>query len=181
MQPISRLPAVAVVAVSINSRCKQVYAQLRHTSWCYIIYDAALLLITIGGVFLLPIDMPGKITLLWLAVPIPVMAIIILHQKILMQDRNYLTWLFAEAFGITLLIVGMNISPKQWHYLVLIIHGQMQQVADNFESDKSGNILIGIGLTAIYVGMAGLIRLLYIRILEKTGIRVYTHYPSSKS
>jgi len=98
-----------------------------------------------------------------------------------MQDRNYLTWLFAEAFGITLLIVGMNISPKQWHYLVLIIHGQMQQVADNFESDKSGNILIGIGLTAIYVGMAGLIRLLYIRILEKTGIRVYTHYPSSKS
>lgn len=129
--------------------------------WCAILFDVLLIIVTMGGIWLLPLDSITWVNLETLFLIFNAITITMLHNK-MFQGFDYKLWAGEIAVGIVLAALAIVSSPELLNSITPLLHGNIEESVRRLNSGQGvglNGFVMFVGFLCVYAAIVAIIRI----------------------
>lgn len=137
--------------------------------WYAILFDVLLVIVTMGGIWLLPFGSIAWVNLEALFLIFNAITIVMLYNK-WFQGLDYKFWAGEIGIGIVLTVLAILSSPRLLNSMTPLLHGNLEESIQRLNSGQGvglNGFVMFVGLLCIYAAVVGAARIAFLGLLAK--------------
>lgn len=138
-------------------------SKLTNLNWCGILFDVLLVIVTLGGIWLLPFEQLNRVNLEIVTVVLNGITIIFFHKKEF-RSIDYSGYFVILIIGSVVSVLSIISSPALLNVGISLVRGRFEESVGEINSLPTDprNFILFVGFWAVYASVVGMIRKLFI-------------------